>query len=398
MEDKFDHILANKIGKVLRDHEEPYRDGAWEDFLMKRKKRKRRIVFWYLTGVASTVIILILLNLQVERDPSGLPIEGFPQVNEETNLSDPKFPESSIKKHSSGVTTLSVGQDGESKIVGNTTADRTFGVRSGHIDRILGNSLGIKMVRTVPISNFDLDSIHYTTTASETDALDSSEEDMANPIDKYGNDVILALQFASSLGTNGLNSINGRSQNYTAGISVDIPLKSKFMINTGVLFNMLKQSNDYASAPLMEGTFDTKTFTDIDQYNLDIPLNVVYKIPGKSNNLYVASGISSYVSLRQSVQTETETTREVTVFRETNGIVEVTQQTETTVISNNESRNSIDFIPLAAINLSVGYRSTLSDNIDFEIQPFYKFPLQSISKEDLKTSMAGIAFKVMLSN
>ena len=179
---------------------------------------------------------------------------------------------------------------------------------------------------------------------------------------------------------------------------MDIPIRSSdFSINTGAIFNILNASNEDLLVFTEGGLENETTNLETNQLNIDIPLNVVYTIPNKKKNLFVMAGISSYVTLSENLRTENTTTRDIEVIREIGGVAEVITVTESIVSMETSKEETGKFLPLGAINISFGYRAKLTDRFKYEIQPFYKYPLRSLTTNDSRIPTTGIALKLIFS-
>jgi hypothetical protein len=129
---------------------------------------------------------------------------------------------------------------------------------------------------------------------------------------------------------------------------------------------------------------------EISQLNVDIPLTIRYSIPNKKNNLYIIAGVSSYYCMNQNANITSSMTREIQVIRLEGGIEQVTTVTETVEDKNSLPQNNNRFSPAAMINFSFGIRAYSSENISYEIQPFYKHPVRAISDHAAKFPMGGV--------
>lgn len=228
--------------------------------------------------------------------------------------------------------------------------------------------------------------------------LEENDDDESELEDKQSSKFQMGLLVLPSFGTEKSNARSMASSNIGAGVSMDISIKSSdFSINTGAIFNILNTSNEDLLVST-EGEFENET-TDlkINQLNIDIPLNLVYTIPNNKKNLFVMAGISSYATLSENQEIKTTTTNEIEVFQEIGGVIEVTTVTESVVFTESSKEKTGKFIPLGAINISFGYRAKLTDRLKYEIQPFYKYPLKSLTTNDFKIPTAGIALKFIFS-
>jgi len=419
MKDQFDKNLAKKIKNELLNHTEQYEEGAWEDFLSKKKKKKKRVLYWYLTGIASSVALIISFSIFFLKEDIKIPIKNNDRILDK-EIPSSKIPSlENILKDSQKVQEAEKIKKNPVAITNNIIENKRSSKKDIGLDSlpydpisktklaniipkekqvsdstiVLQNKKNRSLVVTDSISEDKLDLLAIANEREEND-----DDDESGLEEKQSSKFQMGLLVLPSFGIDNSNARSMSSSNIGAGVSMDIPIKSSdFSINTGAIFNILNNSNE--DLPVFtEGELENE-MTDLEsnQLNIDIPLNIVYTIPNKKRNLFVMAGISSYVTLSENQEIKTTTTNEIEVIQELGGGIEVTTVTESVVSTESSQEKTGKFLPLGAINISFGYRAKLTDRLKYEIQPFYKYPIKSLTTNDFKIPTAGIALKLIFS-
>src|SRR5690554_4786443 len=59
---KKDKLIAHQVREMLQNREEPYQPGAWENFILYRRKRKRMIYAKYIVSITACLLILFTVS------------------------------------------------------------------------------------------------------------------------------------------------------------------------------------------------------------------------------------------------------------------------------------------------------------------------------------------------
>ncbi len=413
MKNQFDKNLAKKIKNELLNHTEQYEEGAWEYFLSKKKKKKKKVFYWYLTGIASSVALIISFSIFFLNEDITIPIKNNNRILDKEIPSSEIPSLESILKDSQKVQEAEKIKKNPVAIINNPIENKKSSKKDISLDPLGKTKLANIVSKEKQVLDSAIVYLHkksqlmvVTDSISEdkldllaiANELEENDDDESELEEKRSSKLQMGLLVSPSFGTDKSNARSMASSNIGAGVSMDIPIKSSgFSINTGAIFNVLNASNEDLLV-LTEGELENETTDlEINQLNIDIPLNIVYTIPNKKKNLFVMAGISSFVTLKAKQETRTTTTREIEVFQLIEGGIEVTTVTESVVSTESSKEKTGKFLPLGAINLSFGYRAKLTDRLKYEIQPFYKYPLKSLTTNDLKIPTAGIALKLIFS-
>ncbi len=419
---RFDENLAKKIKTELFDHTERYEDGAWEVFLARKKKKRKWVVYWYLTGIASSIALIMTMSILLSKK------NITPQIKNKNQILDKEAPFSKIPSLENvlkdSLKNLEIGKIEKKSITVTKTKSPIEPEKSPNKPLIydavkydslprtklagiapkekqvmdsastLQNKKNQLLVSTDSISERKLDLLTITNELKSVD----EDEDESKLVGKKNSKLLIGLLVSPSFGTDRSNTQSMASSNIGAGVLINIPIvSSKFSIDTGAIFNVLNASNEDLLVLTEGGSGSRTTNLETNQLNIDIPLNIVYTIPNKKENLFVMAGVSSYITLKENQEMKTTATREIEVFQEIEGNVEVTTITESVITTESSKEKTGKFLPLGAINLSIGYRAKLSDRLKYEIQPFYKYPLKSLTVDNLKVPTAGIALRLIFS-
>ncbi|MEZ4970423.1 MAG: hypothetical protein R2814_12360 [Flavobacteriaceae bacterium] len=422
MKGHFDEELAQKIRDIINDHEEAYEAGAWERFLTRKKNKKNRIYYWYLTGIASSVllfitIVLITKNYMHETIHVQNPItvkEGPPilsRILDSVSIEEINGEGSYVQKEDSIINKMKTKiftnrhslisqinnnngfaqEDG--RVDGFFVKNRTVAVISKHL-KTFANDLSIDLV--------DIDLLRPT---YENNGISSIQleppitVDESKKIRSDKTDIEVGIQISPSYGASNAFTQSLASTNFGGGVTLNLPIKnSGVAINTGVIFNNLRLTNEESILALSEDSVDEDTFykEETSLYNFDIPINIMYKIPSKRNYIYVQAGMSSYITFNESVVSTQTTLREVEVFHDVDGNTQSTRITESVSSKVESDYQGGKLHPLGTFNISIGYKAPLTDRLKYEIQPFYKIPLNSLTADDVKIPMGGISLRISI--
>lgn len=192
--------------------------------------------------------------------------------------------------------------------------------------------------------------------------------------------------------------------NMGGGLLSEIAIGKRLSITSGVLLTKQSlQMNEPASLPTLATTLspgkngviqsnsqEQKRTLNMQLIGLDIPINVQYHLSKNTNKgLYVSMGLSSLAYLQEDY---THTTRE-TITRKYYGTsvqpnTVDTYVTETNAKSNPESLSRFDFAKM--LNVSMGMKYVVANNMQILIEPYIKYPLGSLTNEELKFGSAGV--------
>tara|TARA_R100001369_G_scaffold84757_4_gene117855 strand:+ start:8627 stop:9895 length:1269 start_codon:yes stop_codon:yes gene_type:complete len=420
MKEQFDEELAKKVRDTILHHVEVYEDGAWERFLTRKKKRKNRIHYWCMTGVASSMLLLISIGWILIKNPHHpvdfkypVTIKDFPlpysRILESTSGEDSVGTGINLLKESTEMDNINVTKVSDSKQM-NLDAEYALAHMNGrYVDSkgkvrtivavtksvmIFENALPIQ-VGDIDLFNLPFDNYNWITEQFAT-----LKKDVDYKVTRtVQGDVEIGFQVSPSYGSNNANSQTLTSTNFGAGVVLNVPIKSSaFAFNTGIIFNNMRLKNEESILATSEASMEEDKYNkeETSLKNLDIPINIMYKIPSKRNFIFIQAGMSSYLTFNENAVATKTTFREVEVYHDVNGTMQSYRVKEEISSKKESDYKGSRLHPFGTINLSIGYKAPLSDRVKYEIQPFYKLPLNSISTDNTKVPMGGIALKVSL--
>lgn len=163
----------------------------------------------------------------------------------------------------------------------------------------------------------------------------------------------------------------------SAGVVLGLSIKKQIALETGLHFSQKKyfSSGEY---------FNPKRGTMPDEMNvlsldgtssyLEIPLDIKYNLSGKPNTLYITSGLSSYIMIKERNLYKVEIKREQTQI--------------------NSSYGTVDFYTAADLNIGIGYQRSIGKS-RIRLEPYMQIPLKGTGIGSLKVLNTG--FQVIIS-
>ncbi|MCD4698260.1 MAG: PorT family protein, partial [Bacteroidales bacterium] len=196
------------------------------------------------------------------------------------------------------------------------------------------------------------------------------------------------------------------TMNYGGGIVADIPIRKRFSFNPGLVFsayNMVLEDNqslitqtEYADITTLGVNVVTESNStvkpsEVHLTGLDIPINFQYQfLQRKKGDYFVEFGFSSLIYLSENYSYDLS-------YIDNSGcppgqtcshIATVTEELSTPAFK------TFDFAKL--VNFSVGMDYHLSKRLDMVVNPYLKYPVNSLSSADLKFGSGGLKLKFML--
>ena len=250
----FNDIL-NLIKDVARQHEEPYKDGAWEVFLKTKKKKRRAHFVWPLivSGVAASLIVafIIISNEFVKNVDHAVLQESTSYIKEPLTVisqrdkfkaldSDTTKRTESQSIENSRIlpkknTVFSIGQNGTNEIVVKLKEDK--------------NESFIKHDNKLnKIAEEERDTAFFisTDTIKKPNKYDEDAKSLLNlNPNMHKKSRKKRLTLGVSISPLLTSNENGRHPGISAGIQTDIPISEKVSINSGFQLAHQKVENIY---------------------------------------------------------------------------------------------------------------------------------------------------------
>ena len=412
-----DKEIGEVIKEALNGHEESYIEGAWETFTSKRK-RKALIYRLSASGVAAAILLgLIIIGTLNQPLPEGLTAQKEPVKVIET-------PHQIVNEVPGQVTAVAESQPssisvmGQAKISPASAGSSTKTAVSSTKTAVSSTSSSVSSTNIIAQNTEKNETVEVKAAAvTESQKAAAVTESQKQPTNQYNNQPLTQLNSLSTtesspktsrkdsklgserrvrIGVNvapGFNTTADASAfNYSGGVNVEIPLSKKLQISTGV---SLEHSNvDERSSPRNAAVPSYQTIASLT--NLDIPINITWKITSyKKTSYYVGAGLSAlaYLSENYTTTTRTQLLRENTSFDGDEYISTYRLETVERVTTSSGSPSSAFDIG-GRVNLVFGVEQRLTPKLNLSIEPFMKIPVSGLATKNMIYTTGGVTFKV----
>jgi hypothetical protein len=409
-----------EIGEVIKEaqngHEESYIEGAWETFTSKRK-RKALIYRLSASGVAAAILLGLIIigtlnqplpqTLTAQKEPVKVietPQQIVNEVPGQVTAVAESQPSSISVMRQAKVSPASAGSSTKTAvsstniIAQNTKKNETAEVKAAAVTEsqkaaalteaqkaaaVTESQPQTQKQPTNQLNNQPLTQLNSLTTTES--APQSSQRDS-----KLGSGRRVRIGVNVAPGFNA--TADASAFNYSGGVNVEIPLSKKLQISTGV---SLEHSNvDERSSPRNAAVPSYQTIASLT--NLDIPINITWKITSyKKTSYYVGAGLSAlaYLSENYTTTTRTQLLRENTSFDGDEYISTYRLETVERVTTSSGSPSSAFDIG-GRVNLVFGVEQRLTPKLNLSIEPFMKIPVSGLATKNMIYTTGGVTFKV----
>jgi len=425
-----DKEFIDLIVNTLETHEEQYILGSWENFVRKRKQRKKLILWFTTSGIAASLLIGWLGVRFFVADSSSINADSSlqPQIAGKMEIT--------VKKDTPG-DHLMIQQDlsvpGETKYApgqGNAVTGPDFNTQKSAFnapevltdagkllsDKVISQYERERNVQDPEKQNSDRlpDSVKnvspsqpVTAGMGGTDNLKNEPDTSAlynavrladveivpeNEDDTSGKNrsqrIRLGLNF--SPGVTSTSTVS--SFNYSGGISADLDLSRSFRLSTGLQVERQNVINRGTDNPSWIPSGQTQAVL----VGLDLPINITWKfLRTKSISYYVSSGISSTAYLSEKYVTTSYSQKMVGVVNVADGETSVAYELENVKSTEQKSEDALNTFDFAGrINIILGFEKHLSSKLLFHVEPYMKIPVSKLATENLRFTTSGITCKI----
>jgi hypothetical protein len=411
-----DKEIGEVIKEALNGHEESYIEGAWETFTSKRK-RKALIYRLSASGVAAAILLGLIIigtlnqplpqTLTAQKEPVKVietPQQIVNEVPGQVTAVAESQPSSISVMRQAKVSPASAGSSTKTAvsstniIAQNTEKNETAEVKAAAVTEsqkaaalteaqkaaaVTESQPQTQKQPTNQLNNQPLTQLNSLTTTES--APQSSQRDS-----KLGSGRRVRIGVNVAPGFNA--TADASAFNYSGGVNVEIPLSKKLQISTGV---SLEHSNvDERSSPRNAAVPSYQTIASLT--NLDIPINITWKITSyKKTSYYVGAGLSAlaYLSENYTTTTRTQLLRENTSFDGDEYISTYRLETVERVTTSSGSPSSAFDIG-GRVNLVFGVEQRLTPKLNLSIEPFMKIPVSGLATKNMIYTTGGVTFKV----
>ncbi|MEN6619444.1 MAG: outer membrane beta-barrel protein [Rikenellaceae bacterium] len=375
-----DKELSELIKETIAGYEEEYVAGAWENFVNKRKRRKKIIYLRFAAGVAASILLWLLgLNIYDKEQPASTtsPYTNPTQSTQEISV-DSSIPDK--------VQTVAKKILASNRAISPTT--RSY-ANINKLETAVSFEITTKRADSVK-AVFNTSPTTDSTRGSRVAESIIDQKKEANQIktEQSKRKVKFGINVAQ-----GINSTStASSHSYSGGVNIDIPLIGQLQLSTGLQVEhqsvVSKKSDGNSAIPA-----DRNRASLI---NLDFPLNITWKFfSRKSNSYYISGGISSLAYLSEKYTTTSykqEVKEAVTLLGTEEARTYKLENVETTTTHSGEPSNAFDIA--GRINISLGIEKQLSPKLYLHVEPYLKIPVSGLATENLKFTTSGIICKI----
>jgi hypothetical protein len=399
MKDPENKDLIRQMKDVLQEYEEPYMEGAWEQFSAKEKGRN--MPYWPWAAAAALFLIvgslwLLTNNQQSEplqqkialRRSSVLPEEKKPLKTGpkgQTELSNVKQSTKNIEKEQA---TVNSGPEAESG---------RFPAIDVQEPMIAESSLTAQASLSNPaIASAEVRPIEKRQAEAATDKFMNFLIDQGKAVEKgKKSEATAKLKSASKwgFGVEILPTVSEAALNVGAGLTTQYRLSDHFSLGSGISYVELQAGKALTPGVSLLSTRQLQS-VDANFRAIDIPLNLVYNI---NKNLYTAVGVSYFNVLKEDRQNTFVSERQVSAFS-TDPVTGIAANTRTFVSETTQEPADETLLNgksyLGFFNFSVGRKQELFKKYNIFIEPFIKVPVGKLSQQELKMMNGGMKFRL----
>ena len=407
---KTEREIFAQIKQSLDSYEADYIPGSWENFLQKRKDKKRKLFLRIASGVAACLLAVYAGSnfIHFEKKDTLRTTNGqITNITRETpdleknSAIEPVHAIASVKsgvEHPETTGTEFAVKSGQKK---NLIADAKIKAAAPYVayrqpidsaNKILSFSANITGHQAnntkTDTQKSSSDTIKEKTTNTFLNAPSAIEDQNLAAVPRRK--IRFGINF--SPGINSTNSAN--SLNYMGGVSADIPLFANFQLSTGLQVENQSFVNKFPGIVSSSTAPVNQTRTKL--INLDLPVNITWKfVSEKSHSYYVSAGLSSMVYLRQENK-NTNYSQLLVPVTSYDGLTEIKSYNLVNQVSVTQNTvtppQTFDFA--GRINFMVGFEKQLSSRIYIHFEPYAKIPSSWQAPGNLNHTTTGINFKI----
>lgn len=399
------------IKETLGDYEEQYILGSWENFVRKRS-RKRKLILWITaSGIAASLIIgSVALDL-LQTDSRDIINKG----DQITSVTPDIKPGRQVTADSDVVVS-------ESSQTSNTFTENRSGKSGKEInvsplyvaDNVKDTDSAIitatGRIENATVNRTITDGAEGRLSRRETESSDSLKDENQKVAPENGSssrmtdlnvkeETPLTTEYRGSrfrFGVNvapGVTTTNTSSAfSYSGGVNADYKLSKSFFLSAGLQVEHRSIVSETTDNPSWIPPGETRA----DLVNLDLPLNVIWKfLNRKSASYYLAGGISSVVSLSEKYSTTTYTQKISNSVEMVGDMPKMTYELETVKTTEQTTEPALNTFDFAGrINIIFGFEQKVSSGLSLHLEPYLKIPLTDLEGRDFNYTMSGLSCKI----
>jgi hypothetical protein len=425
MKEKFEHKITNRIIEIFDSKQVDYSPQDWENMkTLLPERRIRKYPYLWTSVKAASVLLLITAgsyfiwesfvndqNTVKENSSNSVNVTG-----EKAEIADKTVMRESIQpvpadtsKTNTGILNISESRFQESK---EKIAERNLVIppqTGSDLQEIIMTdtfflpnpeekalTIALAEVQNVPQSVKDTAGSPADNIANQDDA---TFEILGGEVTPKRQKIKLGVEVASF--TNYSNENLAPAMNYGGGLVANIPIKSRFSFNPGLIVLAYNMNLNAGQEQYDENIFTTTSVQEIIENDpdikpaevnltgIDIPVNFQYRfIKRKKSDYFVELGFSNLVYLSENYSYSFTKLSGPNPYTGT-----LSEETVTGSISN-PAFETFDFAKI--INFSIGWNYKLNSRFDFSLNPYIKYPLGTLGSEDVRFGSGGMKLKLMV--
>ncbi len=395
MEDLHDKDLIARMTAVLHEHEEPYAEGAWEEFL--GSKKSVPLVNWKWLSVAALILVAGSVWLFYPADHSvkstaalalRKPVKQAPAevqqppktAAEELHLDKQVQTARRSARSSRPASTRYIAQ--------NDAVKPPLNEFSREVVTITATAQVEKTSSYSTKTNEDTDKAKLTRPSTFLDFL--KEEKAQNKKEAVAK---TSSRSKWDFGVEVLPTVSNSAVNVGAGLMTEYRLSEHFSVGSGISLVQLQAGKALTPGVSMLSSRQLQS-VDANFRGIDIPLNLVYNI---NKNLYTSVGVSYFSVIQEESKNTFVAEREVSNVG-TDPITGLTANVRTFVSETMQEPGSETMLNgksyIGFFNFSIGRKQEVFKKYSISIEPFLKVPVGKLSQQELQLTNGGMKFKV----
>ena len=387
---KKDKFIAHQVREMLQNREEPYQPGAWENFILYRRKRKRMIYAKYIVSITACLLILFTVSHFFVNHAGSNLLSEIPMSNhtEASALISAKTaaPLSKIDEESPQVKSPQDERVGEGSPVERQKEAATEAT-SGEQKELTEQATSGE--RREPADSAVLDPGSGLAGLSGLSERDKEKWIASDRYQKGGRRVRIGLNFSPGMHATSSDALLA----IAGGVSADIRLSRTLSITTGI---HAEQQQFSETGPSKE-YLGVERQTTADLLCIDIPVNLTWDyLHRKGTTYYLSGGLSSLLYVKEDYSIKSTSQELVEIIREdAGGQEQVTYEMQIRETTRQHSSTPFQhFHPAGRLNLVAGVRQQISPVLSLHVEPYVKLPLMDLGSEKVRFVSGGINFKV----
>ncbi|MBC7914774.1 MAG: outer membrane beta-barrel protein [Pyrinomonadaceae bacterium] len=406
-----DKLIAHIAG-TMREYEEQYIPGRWDNFDQQRAEKKSHIL-WFRRYSTAAAILLFGVGFYLLGDTTlASRHKKITEANGRLNkpyLSEP----------------ITLGTENSSNLVHILTAEQAIKMQiinkrassSKDIDKSLSGAPDARITFNEGENIKDFEDVASLTVQTMNALIADSVSNIEQPVEKRNNLAAGTISFEEFLKNEAkvqqadpaiklgdkktsnweagiiLSPSFGRTKkiNVGYGLSMAYALTDKMNVSSGIAYNEMASSRRYKQEEFrMIGSDKSLEYTQTIITGIDIPLEVKYHL---SKNIYANMGVSAFAILNENRNyTYVEAKMvERAVSTNTGGReLKTVIENQRTTLKTSDTRDKL----LGLYNFSLGYKQKISQSKSVSVEPFMKVQIKNLSDDSLPMMGAGVRLKL----